>query len=98
MTAKIERSTRIARSADAISRAVAGEALVFDLRANRFYSLDHVGTRVWELLTQPSTFGEVLASMLAEFDVEEERLEEDLRQLFDELSRGGLVRLDAPSR
>lgn len=94
----LESATTIARSPDAVSRAVAGEALVFDLGSNRFFTLDGVGTRVWELIAQPTTFGEVLAAMLSEYDVEEERLAEDLQRLFGEMAEGRLVRLDGPPR
>jgi hypothetical protein len=98
LTAKLGLSTRIRRSPDAASRVVAGETLVLDLRLNRFFSLDPVGTRVWELLSEESTYGEVLGTMLAEFDVEEERLTRDLQHLFHELAERLLIRLDGSSR
>lgn len=98
MTLEIGPETTIRRSPRAVSRLIAGETLVFDLGSDRFYSLDSVGTRVWELIAEPSLFRDLVGTMLAEFEVGEDRVSADLQRLFQDLAEKGLVRFDGPTR
>jgi hypothetical protein len=77
----------------AVSRGGEGEALVLDLASDRFFRLDEVGTRVWSLIAGGSTLQRIVASLVAEFDVEAERAHEDTERLIGELAALGLVRI-----
>lgn len=76
---------------DVVSRVVSGEVLIVDLKSGHYFGLDPVGTRIWELIPERGTFGGILESMLAEFDVEPGRLREDLERILGELVEKGLV-------
>jgi coenzyme PQQ synthesis protein D (PqqD) len=70
---------------------VEGEMVLLDLDAERYYTLDDVGTRFWQLLTEHGNLERVVAAMLAEFDVDEETLRSDLDALVGRLRAAGLV-------
>lgn len=90
-------STALSRSPDAVSRVVAGEALIVDLVSGHYFGLDPVGTRVWELIPEKGTVGAVLAGILGEFEVGEAQARADLERLLAELLEKGLVRVgDGP--
>ena len=93
MRAPLSPATTIRRAPDVVSRVVAGEAVIVDLRSGLYYGLDPVGTRAWELVEEAGTYGSIVRAMLEEFDVEGERLEADLDRLFGELSERQLVTL-----
>jgi len=70
---------------------VEGEMVLLDLESARYYVLDDVGTRIWQLLTEHEDVEQVVSSMLAEFDVDEATLRADLDALLDRLKASGLV-------
>ena len=74
----------------------AGETIVLDFASNRFFTLDEVGGRIWELIAEKGTLQEILGSVVAEFDVDPERAGQ-LERLLSELAAKGLVRIDGDS-
>ena len=82
---------RIRTSPDQVSADLDGEVAILNSKSGVYYGLDPVGTRVWELLAETRTFSELCGLMLAEFDVAEDRLRQDLTNLVGDLHRNGLV-------
>ena len=87
---------RVELAPDVVFREVAGEAVLLDLATQRYYSLDETGTRMWALLAEHGTLGAAKARLLAEYEVEPDVLERDLRDLVERLAAEGLVRLKPP--
>jgi len=77
----------------AVSRLAATEALVLDLGSERIFRLDPVGARIWGLIGEKRTFREILAVIVAEYEVEPERARADLDRLVGELAALGLVQV-----
>jgi hypothetical protein len=74
-----------------VSCDLGGEAAILNLRTGRYYSLDPVGAAIWKLIEQPRTVADIRDAILARFEVETERCELDLFQLFEKLAAGGLI-------
>lgn len=74
-----------------ITQEVSGETVLLNLESEEYFGLDSVGTRAWQLINEGQSLGEVLASMLDEYDVEESRLLNDLRALLSEVVERGLA-------
>jgi hypothetical protein len=75
----------------AVARRVGDDMVILDLVEGRYLTLDPVGGRIWELLSEGRTLDELCARMLDEYDVARERLEADIVRLVGELSAQGLV-------
>ncbi len=85
----------IAHSPNVISQEVAGETVLLDLDSEHYFGLDSVGTRIWQLIAEKGQLQAIVDTLLAEYDVEEERLLMDLEALLTEVSEKGLVTLQA---
>lgn len=72
-------------------RELAGESVLLDLNSESYFGLDEVGTRMWAVLTEPSSMESAVEKLLAEFDVEPQRLCADLHQLVEKLTELGLL-------
>ncbi|MBN1834591.1 MAG: PqqD family protein, partial [Spirochaetales bacterium] len=90
-TPMLDRNSVVVRSAQQVCVDLEEETVILNAQSGIYYGLDHVGTRVWELLARPVPIGEVMRTVLEEYDVDPERLETDLCQLLDELIAKGLV-------
>ena len=73
------------------------EAAVLNLKNSVYYGLDSVGARVWTLLQQPRSVGELRDTLLSEYEVEARRCEQDLLALLESMRSEGLIEVRAIS-
>lgn len=67
------------------------ETVLFNLQSEHYFSLDPIGSRMFELLTSVSSTDGVVEKILDEYDVDRERVEVDLKQLVSELLSRNLL-------
>ena len=89
MTQKIEISSEV------LTQEVGGETVILDLKTESYFSLDEVGTRIWQLLQEQEDIQTITATMLDEYDVKEKQLEKDIQTLLTQLNKAGIVTLDS---
>lgn len=87
----------ITLSPDVISQEVSGETVILDLNSENYFGLDEVGTRIWQLVEETGNLQQVYDRMLAEYEVDEEQLLEDMGKLILEIEKIGLVSLQPGS-
>jgi hypothetical protein len=92
------RGSVVVATSGQVSCELAGEAMILNLNDGVYYGLDPVGARIWELLQEQRPVAEIRDTLLAEFEVSEERCERDLLRLLNELIEAQLVEIvaDAP--
>jgi len=85
----------IALSSDVISQEVSGETVLLDLESENYFGLDEVGTRIWQLIKETNDLKAIYEILLSEYEVTEERLQQDLSTLLIEIEGLGLITLKA---
>jgi len=81
-----------------VSSRLGDETAILHVGSGVYYSLNAVGARVWALLREPVVVEQLRDRLLAEFDVERERLEQDLGALLETLVAEGLIEVrDEPA-
>jgi hypothetical protein len=78
-------------SDDCLSQEVNEETVLLDLKGESYFSLNDVGTRIWQLIQSEQMVSEVLETLFDEYDVSKEQLEIDVGDLLDKLAEAGLV-------
>jgi hypothetical protein len=76
-----------------VSCPLGDEAAILNLKNTVYYGLNPVGARVWTLLQQPRTIGEMRDVLLEEYDVEAGRCEADLLELLEKMRSEGLIQV-----
>jgi len=85
--------------ADVAAKVIDRELIAIRLLDGTYYSLEPVGTRVWQLIEAGQNVGSIAQTVAAEFGASVEQVAADLRNLVDELlSEGLIVRRDDPGR
>jgi hypothetical protein len=84
-------TSHLSVSANVMIRQVGDEAVLLDLKTERYVGLDGVSARIWQVLTAGGTVQAAYDTLLNEFDVEPERLRTDLEEFVQELLQFGLV-------
>ena len=80
-------------NADVVFKELSGEGVLLDLASGMYFGLDETSTRLWQLINERGLLQRVFDDMLAEFDVEPDRLQQDLLNFVGELTRRNLVSL-----
>ena len=76
---------------DVLFQTVLDEAVLLNLNDSRYYGLDDVGTRIWQLIKDHGNVDMVVDQMLREYEVDEATLRRDLVALFEEMEQRGLL-------
>lgn len=82
---------KITASTDVVARQVGEETMLLNLASGTYFGLDAVGGRFWQLLEDGKSALEARDTMLNDYDVGSEELQQDLEKLLDDLAAHGLV-------
>jgi Coenzyme PQQ synthesis protein D (PqqD) len=86
-------SSRVTTAPDVMIRIVGDEAVILNLKSELYLGLNPVGTRIWMVLHDAPSIQAAYDSLLTEFEVEPERLHQDMDELLAQLLAQGLIEL-----
>lgn len=81
----------VARSADQVSTLLQGEAVILNVKSGKYYNLNPVGSRIWDLIEQPQTIISIIDAITTEYEVERQRCEADVERILQSMQSAGLV-------
>jgi hypothetical protein len=67
------------------------ESAILNMKNSVYYGLNSVGTRVWSLLDEPRSVGQLRDTLVGEYEVDESLCEKDLFALLEQLRNEGLI-------
>ncbi len=67
------------------------DVILLNTQTNKYFALDNVGARLWNLLSEGKSLRECNQMILEEYEVEPATLEQDLSELITQLVENGLV-------
>lgn len=91
----VDFTARVVVPDDTLMRELDGEAVLLNLANERYYGLNRVGTRMWHVLASSASVQVAFERLAGEYDVEPDRLRDDLAALIGQLTEQGLIRLDS---
>lgn len=74
-----------ARNPKVAARVINGEAMILTPHDSVLHTLNPVATRIWELLPTHRTLSELVATLVAEYDVAPDEVEHDVQELVQAL-------------
>jgi hypothetical protein len=85
--------TEITISKQVLSQELGGETVLLDLQGEKYFGLDVVGTRIWQLLNEGHGRAQIVEILLTEYDVDSGTLERDVLELLERLEIAGLIEI-----
>ena len=67
------------------------EAVMMSVTAGRYYGLNAVASRIWELLETPKTIAQLCAQICEEFEVDAQTCEAEVLKFVEDLIVNGVV-------
>jgi hypothetical protein len=85
---------RLTVPAHVMVRQLGDECVMLDMASGYYFGLDPVGARIWQLLSETSSFAEIVERLAQEYDVTPEQVESDLVRFVEELKANGLLSVE----
>lgn len=76
-----------------VSSTLDGEQVILDAQQGKYFGLNAVGAFIWERIQEPTEVNAIFDAVLAEYDIQRERVEADVLALLNDLSGKGLVHI-----
>ncbi|MDQ2766559.1 MAG: PqqD family protein [Gemmatimonadota bacterium] len=76
---------------EALVATLSDGAVLLNLQTKRYYSLNETGTRIWEIVQQTADEETIVATLLREYEVEEQMARAEVRRILDELIEAQLI-------
>jgi hypothetical protein len=76
---------RLERNDGVLTQEVGGTRVLLDPDGGRYYSLDEISGRIWDLCDGSRDVADVIATVQDEYEAEPERIERDVMRFLDEM-------------
>ena len=87
----LEGSTVVVRRSEPLSAKVGEEIVIFSAERGAYHAFGASGSRIWELLEEPTTLSALCGALRSEYDVDEQRCLEDVSSFLEELRQAQLI-------
>lgn len=71
-----------------------GEIVMMDLEKGRYFSLNGVGSRIWEIIEEPIGINKIVDCLLEEYDVNRNECEENVLEFLNKLDDANIICVD----
>ena len=71
-----------------------GEIVMMDLEKGRYFSLNGVGSRIWEIIESPIEINKIVDCLLEEYDVNRNECEENVLEFLGKLDDANIISVD----
>lgn len=68
-----------------------GEKVMMNIDKGEYFSLNSLGSRIWEIIDKPKKINEVINTLLEEYEVSEEECKENVMNFLDVLKHVDLI-------
>ena len=84
----------ITREETALSSQVEDRVMIMNIDSGTYYEIDKSAARIWDMLEQPKSFGELCDALCRTYEVDRERCGSDTSRFVEEMKGLGLLKID----
>lgn len=87
----IDINTVVSHRKDIDATDLNGDIVMMDLEKGRYFSLNSVGSRIWELIEEPVQINKVVESLLEEYEITRNECEENVLEFLNKLEEAQII-------
>ncbi len=87
----IDLDSLVIASKEPVFSHVGDEVVLLNPKNGNYYGLNPLGARIWTLVQEPIRIRQILATILAEYEVEPQQCERDLFEILNQLVEQSLI-------
>lgn len=88
---EITTDTIISQIEEIVDSDIDGETVMMSIENGKYYGLDTIGSRIWELIEKPIKVSNLIDTLLDRFDVDRETCEKDVLKFLNELKEDKIL-------
>ena len=88
---KITTETVISQTEEIVDSNIDGETVMMSIENGKYYGLDDIGSRIWELIKKPVKVSDLIDTLLKRFDVDRKTCERDVLKFLNELNEDKIL-------
>jgi len=88
---RLTASSQIRRNGDILHVARDAEVVMMSIKAGAYYGLEEVGARIWEMIAEPMTAGDICMRLAEEYNVASDLCEVEVLTFLNELRNQGII-------
>jgi len=88
---QLELNTRIRLNQELLSSEIDGETIMMSVENGKYYGLNAVASRIWELVKEEPLFSEIIAQLTTEFNVDKTVCQNDTEDFILQLAENKLI-------
>lgn len=81
----------VQRTDDQASAAIGDEIVLLSIEQGKYFGMDRVGSRIWELIEHPISVGDLTEHLQQKFEVEPDECERDVVEFLEQLAERNLL-------
>ena len=85
-------NTKFERNNDIISSEMGGETVMMSIENGKYFSVNPVGSRIWELLHSPQTVAQLVDTLLDEYEIDRATCEKEVINFLTHMESENVVR------
>jgi len=89
----IDEQSYVKRNNDVFANDIDGEAVMMNIQTGKYYGLDEIGSRIWELMEQKIQVKAIIDQLQKEYEVSEQQCKTDVLNLLTELKTNQLIEI-----
>lgn len=90
---EINENTMVVQVGDLMAADMDGEKVMMCIGSGKYYGLDAIGSRIWELICVPTSVAQLVTTLAEEYDVAKSVCCSDTKEFIEYLHKEGLVRV-----
>lgn len=89
----IDLDTMVERREDVVFSEVDGEIVAMSIQSGKYYGLQEIGSRIWDIIDDPISISKICEALMAEYDVTADQCNLDVLRFMEKLWNKDLIRL-----
>lgn len=65
--------------------------VMMHLEKGKYFGLNPVGKKIWDMIAQPKSFDEIITNLLNEFNVEQNRCTNEVKEFLDKAIENDII-------
>jgi hypothetical protein len=87
----ISTETRLSRNPSLVHTELDGHTMMMSIEAGKYFSLNPIGSRIWQLIEHPVAAGAIVVALEREFEIDAERCRDETFGFLERLAANDLV-------
>jgi hypothetical protein len=86
-------NTVVAQTKELVSSDLDGETVLLSIETGKYYNMDPIGSRIWELIKDPMSVSDLIDILLGEFEVDPKQCEAEVLAFLNKLAEDNLIQI-----